>query len=116
MKFRIAILGVLVCLAVTAQGQTPGQNAKTTQSANRMKQPVSTVQQSLTGCVDEQNGHYVLRDVQTSEIVSLQSSGSSDDAFAKYVGHKAQVSGTKASSTFTVAHIEQVADMCGTGK
>src|ERR1035438_3426091 len=115
MKFQILLLGAILCLGLTAQGQTTGQGTKSTQSANRMKrQPVSTVQQSATGCVDEQSGHYVLRDAETSRLINLQSPNSNDDAyFAKYVGHKAQISGAKTSDSMKVTSISQVADMCG---
>jgi hypothetical protein len=117
MKFRIALLGVLFGLGTLVQGQTTSPNAKTTQTANRMKQASPTGQRSLTGCVDQQDGHYVMRDNQTSQILSLQSPGSDDDTwFARFVGHQAQVSGTQTSGNLKVAHIEQVADMCGTGK
>jgi gluconate kinase len=81
------------------------------------RQAVSPAEQSLTGCVDEQNGHYVLRDVLSSQLIHLQSPGSDDDAyFAKYLGHEAQVSGTRSSDTFKVTHISQVADLCGAAK
>jgi hypothetical protein len=117
MKFQILLLGVALCLGAPAQTKSTSQNAKTTQSANRMKrQPVSK-DQSLTGCVDQQNGRYVIRDAQTSQILNLQSPGSDDDTwFARYVGHKAEVSGSSSSGTLRVSHIQQVADMCGTGQ
>ena len=122
MKFRIVILGVLFCLGVPAQGQTTDPNAKSTksnqtQSANRMKLPTSTAPQELTGCVDQQNGHYVLRDVQTSQLLNLQAPGSDQNEwFAKHVGHQVQATGTKSETTLMVSRIVQVADMCGTGK
>jgi hypothetical protein len=116
-KFQILLLGAILCLGASAQGQTSSQSTKSTQSANRMKRAVPGVAQSVTGCVDEQNGHYVLRDVQTSQLVSLQPAGTGDDsAFAKFVGHMVQVDGTKSSGSLTVTHIGQVADMCGSGK
>lgn len=119
MKVHIALLGAFLCLGVALQGQITDQTeTKSTQSANRMKRPVTGVQQSLTGCVDQQNGHYVMRDVQTSQIISLQSPGSDDDTwFARYVGHQVQASGTRAAdSSLKVSQIHQVADMCGNGK
>jgi hypothetical protein len=117
MRFQILLLGTILCLGAAAQGQTTNPNTKSTQSANRMKQPASTEAQSVTGCVDEQNGHYVLRDVQTSQLITLQSAGTdADNDFARFVGHQAQASGTISSSTLTVTHIGQVADMCPAGK
>lgn len=117
MKFQILLLGAFFCLGVTAPAQTASQNPKNTQSANRVKQPVSGAAQSVTGCVDEQNGHYVLRDVQTSQLIALQPTGTdSNDSFARFVGHQAEASGTMSAGTLKVAHIGQVADMCPIGK
>jgi hypothetical protein len=118
MKFRIALTGIVFCLGALAQGQTATQTeTKSTQSANRMKKATPTAQQSLTGCVDQQNGHYVMRDTQTSQVVGLQSpSGDDDTWFARYVGHQVQADGAKSSDSMKVTQIHQVADMCGTGK
>jgi hypothetical protein len=122
-KFRIALLsGAFLCLGAFAQGQAtnPNQNTKATQqqSANRVKRPTSTSGQSVTGCVDETNGHYVLRDVQTDQLIRLQPGGeNADNDFARFVGHQAQASGMLSSTgTMTVSHIGQVADMCPIGK
>ena len=128
MKFSIVVLGVLFCLGAPIQAQT-SPSAKTTQvAANRTQQPAqpqppqqppaAQAQQplTLTGCVDERNGHYVLRDEQSGQLLSLQAPGSNDDSwFAKYLGHKAQVSGAKSSDTLSVTGVKQVADMCGPG-
>jgi hypothetical protein len=117
MRFQILLVGAILCLGAAAQGQTTNPDAKSTQSANRMKRPTSTAAQSVTGCVDEQNGRYVLRDVQTSQLINLQPAGTdADSGFAKFVGHQVQADGTMSSGTLTVTHIGQVADMCGTGK
>jgi len=62
----------------------------------------------LTGCVDEQFGQYVLLDNQMAKITSLQSAGPEKEVFAKYLGHKVQVRGTRTSgpkATFTVTGI-----------
>jgi hypothetical protein len=106
-----------LCLGATAQGQTKSESAKTIPSAYHVKQAASQGTQSLTGCVDEQNGHYVLRDDRTAQLVNLRSPDSNDDTwFARYLGHKAQVSGAQGSDAFKVTRIDQVADMCGSGK
>jgi len=117
MKLQMFVLGGLLCLGASAPAQTNGQNTKSTQSANRMKRPAPTVGQSVTGCVDEQDGHYVLRDVQTDQLIRLQATGvDADTDFARFVGHQAQASGTLSSGVLAVAHIGQVADMCPIGK
>ena len=118
MKIRIAMLGTLLCIGVFAQGQANDPNNKSSQqTANRVKRPAEGTAQSVTGCVDEQDGHYVLRDLQTSQLIRLQATGvNADNDFAKFVGHQAQASGTVSSGTLTVTHIAQVADMCPVGK
>jgi len=116
MKLHVLLIGGLLCLGATAQTQsTTPQNTKNTGSADRMKSPASG--QSITGCVDQQNGHYVLRDTQTDKLIILKpTSANADDDFARFVGHQAQASGTIDSGTMTVIHIGQVADMCPIGK
>jgi hypothetical protein len=119
MKSRIVLLGAFLCLGAFARGQANNPNNKDTQqqSANRVKRPAEGTAESVTGCVDEQNGHYVLRDVKTDQLIKLQPSGeSADNDFARFVGHQAQATGTLSSGTLTVAHIGQVADMCPIGK
>jgi hypothetical protein len=120
MKFRIALLGSFLCLGVFAQGQTSNPNSKSTQqqSANRMRRTTEASAQSITGCVDQQDGQYVLRDVKTDQLIRLQASGeNADNDFARFVGHQAQASGMLSSAgTMTVNHIGQVADMCPIGK
>jgi hypothetical protein len=116
MKLQILVLGGLLCLGATAPAQTSSQNTKSTQSANRMKRPAATDAQ-VVGCVDQQGGHYVLRDVQTDQLIQLQpTSADADNDFARFVGHQAQASGSLSSGVLTVAHIGQVADMCPVGK
>jgi len=107
-----------LCLGAAAQGQTGSQDTKNTQTANRVRQPEGGGAQTVTGCVDQQNGQYVLRDVQTSQLITLRPSGiDANDDFARFVGHQAQASGTMSSAgTLTVTHIGQVADMCPVGK
>jgi hypothetical protein len=119
MKLQIFVLGGLLCLGATAPAQTSNQDAKSksTQSANRMKRAPATAGQTVTGCVDQQDGHYVLRDAQSDQLIRLQPAGiDADNDFARFVGHQAQASGTLSSGVLTVTHIGQVADMCPIGK
>jgi hypothetical protein len=105
MKCSIVLLGLLFC-----------NSAKTTQVAVNRHQPAPQAEQSLTatGCVDERNGHYVLRDEQSGQLLNLQAPGENDDTwFARYVGHKAQASGAESSGTLSVTRVKPVADMCG---
>jgi hypothetical protein len=115
MKIRLIAAGIVLCLGALVQGQT-SDTAKQ-QSANRMKHAQTSVSQTLIGCVDQQNGQYVMRDEQTSQIINLSPTGTdSDTAFARFLGHKAQASGAKSGNSMRVTQIHQVADMCGTGR
>jgi hypothetical protein len=117
MKLHILVLGGLLCLGAAAPAQTSSPNSKSTQSANRMKRPPAATGQSVTGCVDQQDGHYVIRDVQTDQLIRLQpTSTDADNDFARFVGHQALATGTLTSGVLTVAQIGQIADMCPIGK
>lgn len=110
MKF--ILLGILLCLSALAAGK-PSQGAPTPNKS------ASRAQQSLTGCIDEQDGRYVLLNDQMLKIASLQSANSDQEVFAKHLGHKVQVRGAKSSGQngpFKVTSIEQVAGNCGQAK
>ena len=111
MKVRVILLLALFCLAALAAGN-PTQGAPAGKS-------VPVAQQSLTGCIDEQFGQYVLLDGSMLKIAGLRSAGPNNDVFAKYVGHEVQVKGTRSTdqkATFTVTGIVQIADICGQSK
>jgi hypothetical protein len=72
---------------------------------------------TLTGCVDEQNGKWVLVNDQTMAIIAkLAADGFPTEAFAKYMGHKVNVRGTASSddsgSTFKVREIKTISETC----
>jgi len=72
---------------------------------------------SLTGCVDEQDGKWVLVNNQTMAIIAtLAADGFPTEAFAKYLGHKVNVRGTGSSdgpgSTFKVREIQTLSETC----
>ena len=75
-------------------------------------------QTTLTGCVDEQDGHYVLLDQRTlNPIADLDPNGvPAEDLFAKHVGQKVTVRGSSTSGgsrpVFKVRSIETVSEMC----
>jgi hypothetical protein len=112
MKLPVVLLGILICMAAQTAGN-PNQGAPAPDKS------APAAQQSLTGCIDEQDGHYVLLDDQMSKIASLQSAGSDQEVFAKHLGRKVRVSGTKSSGqegAFKVTGIERVAGTCGQSK
>jgi len=73
---------------------------------------------SMTGCIDEQDGRYILLDDRTRDpIANLEAEGFETEGFAKHVGHKVTVRGTSNSEgarpIFRVRSIETVSDTCG---
>jgi len=73
---------------------------------------------SMTGCIDEQDGRYVLLDERSRDpLASLEAEGFETEGFAKHVGHKVTVRGTSNSEgarpIFRVRSIETVSDTCG---
>jgi hypothetical protein len=72
---------------------------------------------TLTGCVDEQDGKWVLVNGQTMAIIAkLAADGFPTEGFAKYMGHKVNVRGTASSddsgSTFKVREIKTISETC----
>jgi hypothetical protein len=72
---------------------------------------------SMTGCVDEQNGRYVLtNDSDLALIAILEADGFPTEAFAKHMGHKVTVRGTVipggTQPTFKVRSVAAVSDTC----
>ena len=110
----LAILTVLtVCAptAVFAAGQSPDSQKE---PANSKKRASGT---SLTGCVDQQEGRYVLTDDRTlSPVADLEADGFPTEGFAKHVGHKVTIRGISSSGSarpvFKVRTIETVSETC----
>jgi len=74
-------------------------------------------QTALTGCVDEQEGKWVLVNDQTMAIIAnLAADGFPTEGFAKYMGQKVTVQGTASSdgprSTFKVRSIKTIRETC----
>lgn len=72
---------------------------------------------SLTGCLDEQEGQWVLVNAQTMAVIAnLAADGFPTEGFAKYMGHKVTVRGTSNSDatrpTFKVRSIETISETC----
>jgi len=76
-----------------------------------------TKQSATTGCVDEQDGHYVLvDDHDLKPIADLQADGFPEEGFAKHVGHKVIIRGThnpgNTRPLIKVRSIETVSETC----
>ena len=73
---------------------------------------------SLTGCVDERDGEYVLtNDTNLESTARLKpAAGSPEDNFAKHVGHKVKVRGVLSKQDplpiMTVESVETVSETC----
>jgi competence protein ComGC len=105
----LIVLAVGTCMSVPAaqeqKKQAPKQQEKSAKSA------------SMTGCVDQQEGLYVLVDDQAlKRIADLESDGFPKEGFAKHVGHKVIVRGTSIAGgerpLFKVRTVETVSETC----
>jgi hypothetical protein len=81
----------------------------------------SAAKASLTGCVDERDGQYVLtNDTNLQPTARLQpAAGSPEDNFARHMGHKVTVKGKLAKEdplpVMTVEGIETISETCAPG-
>ena len=106
-------VGVAVMLLVMAPLGHPAQ------TKTRQKKTAKT--QVVTGCMDEKPEGYVLRSEDAmKELAQLEPVGFEKAVFARYVGHKASISGELAGGgeppTLRVASpgdIRQIAEICG---
>jgi hypothetical protein len=103
MRYLLSLLIFSVC--VTA---APPQSGKTKPGAKA----------SLTGCIDERDGQYVLtNDTNLQPTARLQpAAGSPEDNFARHMGHKVKVQGVLSKEeplpTMTVESVETVSQTC----
>jgi len=103
---------VAASYAVGAEQDNPKQGSK-----EKAPPPAKDAPASLTGCVDEQDGRFVLVDDHTlSPIADLAAEGFPQDGFAKHLGHKVTVRGTSipggARPLFRVRSVVAVSDVC----
>jgi hypothetical protein len=103
------VLAVTLCTA-----SSPTQSKDQSQ-----KQPAKQEQKttSMTGCVDEQEGHYVLVDDRSlARIADLEADGFPNEGFAKHMGHKVTVRGMSTANgtrpLFKVRTVDTVSETC----
>jgi hypothetical protein len=106
-----AILAVAVPVAAVSAAQAPPSEKK----APAGKKTSSGA--SLTGCVDEKDGHYILVDDRgLNPMADLEADGFPTEGFAKHMGHKVTVRGTSSSGStrprFKVRSVETVSETC----
>jgi len=112
----VAVVTILAS-GIFPQAVMASQAQTQTKKAEQKKKPEGA---SLTGCVDQQDGQFVLVDDHDLKVVaSLDSEGFPVEGFAKHVGQKVTVRGVAASSNsggarpvFKVRTIETVSETC----
>ncbi len=106
----IWLAGSISARAPVYQGQDGKQQTqKKSQQKNRAD--------SMTGCIDQQDGRYVLINEKSRGVIAdLQAEGFETEGFAKYVGQKVTVRGTRNPATdrplFRVRTVEVVSESC----
>jgi len=120
MQIRVAFI---LILSVVALGWTPVSASALPPQAQpkaQKKAPTKKAEQaSLSGCVDEHDGKYVLIHDQTrNPIASLEADGFENEGFAKHLGHKVTVRGTSSPAgaerpVFKVRSVEMISETCG---
>jgi hypothetical protein len=118
MRLLAALLVLLtgcVGLAQAAAFSAP-QAPDSGKKAQTGKKPAGSTS-SLSGCVDEKEGHYIMVDDRNlNPVVDLEADGFPTEGFAKHVGHKVTVRGTSSSGStrpvFKVRSIETVSETC----
>jgi hypothetical protein len=87
-------------------------------AAPQTSKPRPAAKASLTGCVDEHGGQYVLtNDTNLQPTARLQpAAGSPEDNFARHMGHKVTVRGRLSKEEplpiMTVESVETVSETC----
>ncbi|HXK04459.1 MAG TPA: hypothetical protein VMS37_18805 [Verrucomicrobiae bacterium] len=114
MWYSVRAVAIVTILATgishsAAAAQAGKSNAKKTEQ----KKPGV----SLSGCVDQQEGQYVLVDDHDLKVIAnLEAEGFPTEGFAKHMGEKVTVQGTQnpggARPVFKVRHIEIVSETC----
>jgi len=116
----ITVLAVLVSVSLPYAQSNPAVNRSQDQKPKTdpsEKADPKGQAATLTGCVDEQEGKWVLVNDQTMAIIAnLAADGFPAEAFAKHVGQKVIVRGTASSGgsppLFKVRSVETISETC----
>ena len=105
-------LAVLVPRATFSAAQEPQSQSKAQDGKKKVASGAS-----LSGCVDQQDGRYVLVDDRSLDpVADLEADGFPTEGFAKHMGHKVTIRGTSNSGStrplFKVRTIETVSETC----
>jgi len=117
MNQRAALIVISTVLAVISS--PTGRGAVGEPDPQKKQEPAKKAGQgsSLTGCVDQQAGNYVLVDDRSlAPIADLVADGFPTEGFAKHMGHKVTVRGTSnpggSRPVMKVRSIETVSETC----
>jgi hypothetical protein len=101
-------------------GGLPAASAQQKQQPKQREAPTAKSRQTtLTGCIDEQEGRYVLIHDQTRDLIArLEAEGFPTEGFARHLGHKVTVRGTANPDSaehpvFKVRSVETISESCG---
>lgn len=112
------LIMVASCCLSLAESNPAGNRPQDQQPKTEPKEKAEPKgQTALTGCVDEQEGKWVLVNDQTmAKIATLAADGFPTEGFAKYMGYKVTVQGTASAdgpgSTFKVRSIKTISETC----
>jgi hypothetical protein len=114
---RNTALLTFALLAFTGIGPAASATETDTVPQQRQSDAAKTGSSSITGCVDQQDGKYVLvDDRELKPVANLEADGFPTEGFAKYMGNKVTVRGTVKSDgstkSFKVRNIEKISDTC----
>jgi hypothetical protein len=116
MRSGLAMLLALSVSPLMSAQSVAAHEQETSKQKNASKKVDSS---SLTGCIDQHDGQYVLIHDQTrSTIANLEAVGFPTEGFAKHLGEKVTVRGTASPSgtdhpVFKVRAVEKISDTCG---
>jgi hypothetical protein len=122
--YRLAPTAILAVIFACGIPGAFGSNFASDQAGEKPKQDQKQKQSkgkdsgaSLTGCIDEHDGHYVIISDRTRDLIAnLEAEGFETEGFAKHVGHKVTVRGTSNPGAtvplFRVRSIETISETC----
>ena len=111
---RFVVVVTVLASGIVPQSAMASQAQAQTKKVEQKKKPEGA---SLTGCVDQQDGQFVLVDDHDLKVVAnLDAEGFPAEGFAKHVGSKVTVRGISTTGgprpVFKVRSIETVNETC----
>jgi hypothetical protein len=118
MNRRFITLALFAILnAGSVRSAYPSSTSGAQEQQKQPKSPPKETLVSMTGCVDEQDGHYVLiEERERTTMANLEADGFPTEGFAKHMGHKVTVRGTANSDkpipVFKVRSVDTISETC----